>query len=174
MCLADAELRRVVARDPLDGRDGVFAGNFNLAHVADIEDGSRGAHRHVLAGNAGVLDGHLPAGKRHHPGVQCTVTGVEWSLSELGGSRVGHGAVRIVRVVWIVRAFDTFVNVADVLIVLDVRIVHEADVRTSNRTMWVGEGSRKTWVFRMPVMKAPATLLCSGGSSQVRRTSDTC
>src|SRR5262245_17652963 len=142
MRLADAELRRVVAGDPLHGRNGVFASDFNLTHVADIEDGSRGAHRHVLTSNARVLNGHLPAGERHHPGMQCTVTGVEWSLSELGGCRVGHGAVRIVRVVWIVRAFDTFGNVADVLIVLDVRIVHEADVRTSNRTMWVGEGSR--------------------------------
>ena len=45
---------------------------------------------------------------------------------------------------WIVRAFDAFGNGADVQIVEDVRIVHEADVRTANRTMWVGEGSRTT------------------------------
>ena len=122
MCLTDAELRRVVAGDLLHGGDGVFAGDFNSPMWLTSKIRCRGAHRHVLASNARALDGHLPAGKRHHPGVQCTVTGVEWESFERGGGRRSwSGSDCSGRL--IVRAFDTFVDVADLLIVLDVRIV---------------------------------------------------
>ena len=75
--LPDLQLRRVAARDPLHRGFGVLAGDFDLAHVADVEDARPGAHRHVLAGDAGVLDRHFPAGKGHHARLRCAVAGVE-------------------------------------------------------------------------------------------------
>ena len=78
--LADAQLGRVVACDALNCREGIAAGHFDLAHVADVEQAGPRAHRQVLLCNARVLDGHVPAGKRHHPGAERNVPSVQSSL----------------------------------------------------------------------------------------------
>jgi hypothetical protein len=88
--LADGKLCRVVARDLLHGGEGGFAGNLDLAHVADIEDACPRPHGHVFAGDPGVLDGHVPTGERHHAPLRGTVTGVERCFAELGAGRIGH------------------------------------------------------------------------------------
>ena len=64
--LPDLQLRRVVARDALHGGQRVLAGDLDLAHVADVEQAGACAHRHVLLGDAGVLERHLPAAEGHH------------------------------------------------------------------------------------------------------------
>ena len=68
MRLPDPERRGVIARELLDGGQGVAASEFDLAHVRHVEEAGAGAHGPVLIAEPGVLDGHLPAGKRHHAG----------------------------------------------------------------------------------------------------------
>ena len=80
----------VVARYPLDGREGVLAGDLELAHVADIEQPCPGPHGQMLVDDARVLDRHVPACKWHHPGVGRAVAGVERGLAEFGGGRLCH------------------------------------------------------------------------------------
>ena len=75
--LPDAQPGRVVARDALNRRERVGAGHLDLAHMADIEQPGTRTHGHVLGGDAGVLHGHVPAGKRHHAGAECDVPGVQ-------------------------------------------------------------------------------------------------
>ena len=50
--LPDLQLRRVVARDALDGGQRVLAGDFDLAHVADVEEAGARADGHVLRDDA--------------------------------------------------------------------------------------------------------------------------
>ena len=57
-------------RDALDGGERVLAGDLDLAHVADVEEPGARAHRHVLVDDAGVLDRHVPAAERDHPGAR--------------------------------------------------------------------------------------------------------
>ena len=64
--LADLQLRRIVRGDVLDRLERALAGNLDLAHVRDVEQSGRGANRHVLGGDAGVLHRHVPAAKRDH------------------------------------------------------------------------------------------------------------
>ncbi len=87
--LPDLQATGVVARDPLHRGERVLAGNLDLAHVADIEQPGPGSDRHVLVGDAGVLDRHVPAGVRHHPRIRGAMPGVQWCLAERGG-RIGH------------------------------------------------------------------------------------
>ena len=54
----EQRLQQLVRVRPLD---------LELAHVRDVEDAAVAAHRAVLRDHALVLDGHLPAGERHHP-----------------------------------------------------------------------------------------------------------
>ena len=54
----------------LHGFERALAGNFDLAHVGDVEQARRGADGHVLGGDAGVLDGHVPAAERDHAGAE--------------------------------------------------------------------------------------------------------
>jgi hypothetical protein len=54
--------------------------------VTDIEDAGTRADCHVLRRDAGVLDGHVPAGKGHHAGVRGKVSGVKRCFEERGGS----------------------------------------------------------------------------------------
>ena len=75
--LPDLEPRRVVARDPLHGGQGIRTRDLDLTHVADVEHPSPRAHRQVLCGDAGVLDGHLPSSKRHQPALCGEVLRVE-------------------------------------------------------------------------------------------------
>ena len=64
--LPNRQSRRVVGRQPLDGREGVGAGQLDLAHVTDIEEPGAGADGQVLIGDARVLDGHFPAAELDH------------------------------------------------------------------------------------------------------------
>ena len=94
--LPDREPRGVVARQLLDGRQGIRAGDLDLAHVADVEQPDALAHREVLGRDAGVLDGHVPAAERHHARAQRDVRGVEGGFPERRsgsgrGNGVGHG-----------------------------------------------------------------------------------
>ena len=75
--LPDAQPGCVVARDPLNRYERVGAGDLDLAHVADVEQPRARSHGQVLGGDAGVLHGHVPAGKRHHPGAERNVPSVE-------------------------------------------------------------------------------------------------
>ena len=90
MGLADAEPRRVVRADPLHRRERVFAGELDLTHVADVEQACRRSHGHMFGHDAGVLDGHVPAAERHHPGPERAVRGIQWSFFELGRGRLIH------------------------------------------------------------------------------------
>ena len=74
-CPTAASTRR--CRDSLNGRQRVLAGDFNLAHVADVEQAGAGPDRHVLVGDARVLDRHVPAAERHHLRARGAMPGVE-------------------------------------------------------------------------------------------------
>src|SRR5690606_23592819 len=78
------------AAEPLDERERILAGDLDLAHVADVEEAGACADRCVLRRHAGVLDGHLPAGKGDHARVGGAVNGVEWQFAKLGYGWVGH------------------------------------------------------------------------------------
>src|ERR1035438_6300280 len=60
------------------------AANFDLAHVADIEDAHRMAHGVVLFDDSGVLDGHVPPAEIHHPGAEPAMDGVQRRGTESG------------------------------------------------------------------------------------------
>ena len=80
-----ADLRASTAslrRDALDGGQRVLAGDLDLAHVADVEQAGARAHGHVLVGDAGVFDRHVPAAERHHLRAGGAVAGVERRLLE--------------------------------------------------------------------------------------------
>ena len=64
--LTDLQFRGVVARDALHRRERVLAGDFDLAHVADVEQTRARAHRHVLRRDARILNRHFPAAECDH------------------------------------------------------------------------------------------------------------
>ena len=74
--LPDGKLRGVVARDQLHQAQRARAANFNLAHVAHVEQAGARAHSLVLGQNAGVFQWHIPAAKIHHFGAEF---GDEWN-----------------------------------------------------------------------------------------------
>jgi hypothetical protein len=94
LCLSDLQLRGVVTRDSLQRRQRVPAGDLDLAHVADVEHAGIRAHGHVLLGDARILDWHLPAAERTHPGSGTAMTGVERSLLERSGGGLFHEGQR--------------------------------------------------------------------------------
>ena len=77
MRLAHLQAARVVAGDALDRGQSILAGNLDFAHVADVEETGPRSHRHVLGGDARVLDGHLPAAEGNHPRVGRAVARVK-------------------------------------------------------------------------------------------------
>ena len=89
--LPDLQARGIVGADPLDGGEGVLARQFDLAHVGDVEQAGPRAHREVLLRQAGILHRHVPAGKRHHAGAECPVTGVQGCLFQWSVGCVAHG-----------------------------------------------------------------------------------
>jgi hypothetical protein len=64
--------------------------HLELAHVRDVEDARVGPHGAVLRDDALVLDGHLPAGERHHPRPELDVPIVKRRVLE----RLGHAQAR--------------------------------------------------------------------------------
>ena len=84
-------------RSRCDRGERVLPGDLDLAHVADVEQPGPRAHRHVLGGDARVLDRHVPAGERHHAGVGSAMARVQRGFAELGDGRVGHAGARNVR-----------------------------------------------------------------------------
>jgi hypothetical protein len=68
--LANLQLGRVVRGDVLHRLERALPRNFNFAHMRDVEQPRRGPYRHVLGGDAGILDGHVPASERDHPGAE--------------------------------------------------------------------------------------------------------
>src|ERR1039458_617759 len=77
MGLADLQLVDGVGGDVVGQFGGFPPANLDLAHVADIEDAGRVAHRVVLVDDAGVLDGHVPSTEIHHPGAERSVDTVQ-------------------------------------------------------------------------------------------------
>jgi hypothetical protein len=69
---------------------GILAGDLDLAHVADVEDTGARAHGEMLVGDAGILDGHVPAGVGDHAGVHTAMTRIQRGLAEFNSGRVGQ------------------------------------------------------------------------------------
>ncbi len=95
--LAVLQLRCVVRRDVLDGGQRIGTRQLDLPHVRDVEEAGRGAHGHVLGGDARVLDRHVPAAERHHPRSEGDVSGMERGLLEARRSGVVHAGSREVK-----------------------------------------------------------------------------
>jgi hypothetical protein len=53
--------------------------DFDLAHMADIEQAGGGSNGRVLFEDSRVLEGHVPAAKVHHFGAHSDVRGVQGS-----------------------------------------------------------------------------------------------
>ena len=92
MRLPDAQLRRVVGRDGLNGGETVPAGDLDLAHVTDIEHAGARPHRDVLLGNPRVLDRHVPARERDHLRARGAVASVKRRFLERCGGGLFHAA----------------------------------------------------------------------------------
>ncbi len=60
----------------------------DLAHVGDVEDAAVAPDGEMLGDHALVLDGHLPAGERHHAGAERDVAVVQRRAPEA----LAHGA----------------------------------------------------------------------------------
>ena len=56
-----------------------FAADFDLAHVAHVEQPGLAAHREVLLDHALVLHRHFPAGKFHHFRARAPMRGIKRS-----------------------------------------------------------------------------------------------
>ena len=84
------EPRGVVRGDVLDRLQRVAAGDFDLAHVADVEQPGARAHRHVLVGDAGVFDRHVPAAELDHPRAERAMSRVERGLLESARNSLSH------------------------------------------------------------------------------------
>ena len=67
------------------------AAELDVAHVADVKDADAGAHGHVLGGEAGVFDRHVPAAEVDHLGAELAMNRVEccFAKSWNNGSRQG-------------------------------------------------------------------------------------
>src|SRR5882757_4906711 len=87
--LTDGQLRCVIHRESLNRSQRARPAKLNIAHVADVEKPHRGADRHVLRGDAGVLDWHIPASEIDHFGAEPAVDTIERRLAQSGrGDRI--------------------------------------------------------------------------------------
>src|SRR5678809_157688 len=75
--LTDCEPGDVVRDLVVDDRDGEFAAEEKLPHMADVEDARGGADRLVLVDDPRVLNRHFPTGEGDHPSVKLDVLLVE-------------------------------------------------------------------------------------------------
>ncbi len=80
--MAGGAFGEVAGTDFLEERESVFAGEFEAAHVGDVEDGGVGAGVFVLRDDAAVEEGHFPAGEVDHFRAGCDVEIVEWGTLE--------------------------------------------------------------------------------------------
>ena len=71
--LAHGQPGGVVHGEGLDRRQRARTAELDIAHVADVKESYAGADRHVLRGNAGVLDRHVPAAEIDHFGPESPV-----------------------------------------------------------------------------------------------------
>ena len=93
VCLPDLELCGVVAREALHRRECIGAGHLDLPHVADVEEARARAYREMLVRDAGILDRHLPTGKRHHACAKRDMASVQSSLLDCCSVELCHGGV---------------------------------------------------------------------------------
>ncbi len=87
--LADGKTRGGVGGDVIHQFQRFGTADFDLAHVADIEQPNRVAHGVVFIHDAGVLDRHVPAAEIDHAGRAGTMNFVERSAAQRQG--FGHG-----------------------------------------------------------------------------------
>jgi hypothetical protein len=76
------QLRRIAGAQHLYGGHRVFAGDLELAHVADVEETGALTDGKMLLRDAGVLDGHVPAAEGDHLCARRAMAGVERGLLE--------------------------------------------------------------------------------------------
>ena len=88
--LSDLQLRGVVAGDVLHRLEGALAGDFDFAHVGDVEQPGGGAHRVMFRGDAGVFDRHVPTAEGHHARAEGDVGRVQRGFLERSVCGVGH------------------------------------------------------------------------------------
>ncbi len=96
MSLPDGQLRGVVAGDQLDQAQRAGASNFDLAHMANVEEPRSGAYGFVLSQNARVLERHVPAAEIHHLGAELAMDGIQSCLAQFSGCRCGHRGFLII------------------------------------------------------------------------------
>jgi hypothetical protein len=77
--LADVQHGGVVGGERLQRRERLRPLDFELAHVADVEEADCAADGAVLLDDTRVLHGHFPAAERHHAGAGLDVRVVERS-----------------------------------------------------------------------------------------------
>ncbi len=94
MCLADGELGRVIRRETRHAGQCVLAGDFDLPHVADVEQAGAFAHRQVLGDNPGVFNRHVPAAERDHFRAVGAMTSVKRGLLQRCGGSLFHVGLR--------------------------------------------------------------------------------
>ena len=82
--LADLEGPRVVGAQALDRGERVGAAHLELAHVADVEEADRAAHRAVLLDDPAVLHRHVPAAEGNHLRARLDVNVAERGALERG------------------------------------------------------------------------------------------
>jgi hypothetical protein len=84
------QLRGIVRRNVLDGRERVAARDLDLPHVADVEQPRARPDGQVLVTDAGVLNRHVPAAEFNHPGTKRSMARVEGSFLERAGRGQSH------------------------------------------------------------------------------------
>ena len=85
---------RLADFEPLNGIGGNEIGelrrlgscDFDLAHVADVEQTHRAAHGLVFVNNARILHWHVPTAEIHHLGAHGSMYGIERSCLQRAGS----------------------------------------------------------------------------------------
>ena len=108
--LADFQLVDGVGGGEIGELRGLRPVDFDLTHVADIENPDGAAHGLVLVDDSGVLDGHVPPAEIHHFGAQGAMNGIQRSGFERG--RRGHeiqanSSEKGVSNRWLVHSTDT-------------------------------------------------------------------
>ena len=71
------EARDIVGGEEVGAADGFGSQDFDLAHVADIEQADGFPYGVVLVDEAGVLDGHVPSAEVDHFGAEGAMYGIE-------------------------------------------------------------------------------------------------